>query len=234
MHHALAPGVIQIATTRRDNAFLVEGDDGYTLIDVGWASAPTTLLATLADLGRKPTDIRRIVITHAHPDHVQGAARLRTATGARLLIHAADAPWLEAGQVPPHGRSGRLGRLIDQLPKLHWTPTSPDAHLTDGEHIERSNGLRVIHTPGHTPGHIALHHEPTHTALLGDALFNRSNLTLGPAALAADPALRSDSLHKLPSDLHTIGFAHGAPLTGSATDTFHEFLRKTRSANKPA
>ncbi|MFF4137437.1 MBL fold metallo-hydrolase [Streptomyces mirabilis] len=224
MHNRIAHGVTLIATSKRDNAFLVDGDDGFTLIDVGWAKAPQSLLSAVADLGRKPSDIRRIVLTHAHPDHVQGAAQLRDLTGAQILIHPADEPWLDAGRVPPEGRSGFVGRAIDRLPKLHWTPFTADATVNDGELIQESNGLRVVHTPGHSPGHIVLVHEPTHTVLLGDAVFNRGAIALGPAALAADPDLRRASLAKLPTGLRTIGFAHGAPLTEGNADAFHAFL----------
>jgi len=66
----IAPGVWQVPTTRRarDNAYLVAGDDGLTLVDVGWAAAPKVLLAAFAELGRTPRNLRRIVLTHAHPD----------------------------------------------------------------------------------------------------------------------------------------------------------------------
>ncbi|MGK4584797.1 MBL fold metallo-hydrolase [Kitasatospora sp. HPMI-4] len=222
----LAPGVLRVATTKRDNAFLVDGDDGLTLVDVGWAGAPKVLLDALAGQGRKPTDIRRIVITHAHPDHVQGAAELRRLTGAKLLVHQADRAWLEAGRVPATGRSGAFGRLIDRLPRLHWDPVGPDGILEDGELIEGSDGLRVIHTPGHSPGHICLLHESTRTVLLGDAVFRRGRLELGPAALAADPSLRADSLGRIPRDVAGVGFAHGDPLTGAGAATFHAFLER--------
>ncbi|WP_052442479.1 MBL fold metallo-hydrolase [Streptacidiphilus neutrinimicus] len=222
----LAPGVTLIPTTKRDNAFLVDGDDGFTLVDVGWAKAPGVLLKALAELGRKPGDIKRIVLTHAHPDHVKGAAELRERTGAHILIHQADAAWLEAGRVPAEGRSGAAGRLIDKLPALHWRPVTPDALLAGGELIQGSDGLRVVHTPGHTPGHVVLVHEPSHTALLGDAVFHRGELALGPAALAADPRLRAGSLTQLPQGIAAAGFAHGTPLTGPDISAFHTFLEQ--------
>ncbi|MEU8695709.1 MBL fold metallo-hydrolase [Streptomyces sp. NPDC048665] len=226
MYDRIAPGVTRITTSKRDNAFLIEGDDGFTLVDVGWAKAPGVLLNTVASLGRKPSDIRRIVLTHAHPDHVQGAAALRRETGARILIHAADRPWLQAGRVPAEGRCGALGRFIDRLPALHWTPFDADATLADGDLVENSGGLRVIHTPGHSPGHIVLLHEPSRALLVGDAMFNRGKLALGPAALAADPALRPASLQRLPQDLTTVGFAHGAPLDAVGIPAFQEFLTR--------
>ncbi|NEB74427.1 MBL fold metallo-hydrolase [Streptomyces sp. SID14478] len=229
MHSHLAPGVTQIATSNRDNAFLIAGDDGLTLVDVGWSKAPEVLLNTITALGRKPSDIRRVILTHAHPDHVQGAAELRRHTGAHILIHDADRAWLEAGRVPAGGRSGAIGRLIDHLPKLHWTPTAADSTVSDGQVVEGSDGLRVIHTPGHSPGHIVLLHEPSRTLLMGDAAFNRGKLAIGPAALAADPGLRPGSLARIPQNLDAVGFAHGAPLNGSDVHSFHEFLQQFRS-----
>ena len=222
----LAPGVTRVATTKRDNAFLVDGDDGLTLVDVGWGGSPKVLLDAVAGLGRKPSDIRRVVLTHAHPDHVKGAAELRRHTGARVLIHEADRAWLQAGRVPAEGRSGAAGRLIDRLPFTHWEPLEPDATVADGEIVAGSGGLRVIHTPGHTPGHVVLLHEPSGTVLLGDAVFHRGGLALGPAALAADPASRPGSLARIPADdVRAAGFAHGEPLAGAAVEAFREFLR---------
>jgi glyoxylase-like metal-dependent hydrolase (beta-lactamase superfamily II) len=221
---SLARGVTQVATSRRDNAFLVDGDDGLTLVDVGWASAPGVLLGAVAQMGRKPADIKRVVLTHAHPDHVQGAAGLRRQAGAAILIHQADARWLPGGRVPPEGRSGALGRLIDRLPKLHWTPFEADATVSDGDLIEGSGGLRVIHTPGHSPGHIVLLHEPTGTVLAGDAVFHRGALSLGPGALAADPAARAAGLARIPAEVTAVGFAHGQPLAGAGIESFRAFL----------
>ncbi|NKQ52483.1 MBL fold metallo-hydrolase [Amycolatopsis sp. K13G38] len=222
----LAPGVRCVATTRRDNAFLLDGDDGYTLVDVGWASAPRRIEDELGSLG----DIRRIVLTHAHPDHVKGAAELVARTGARLFIHEADAPWLAAGRVPSAGRSGVAGRLLDRIPLLHWAPVTADVLLRDGDRVEGAGGLRVIHTPGHTPGHIALHYAPGNTVLVGDAVFNRgAGLSTGPAALAADPAQRPSSLARLPRDVAAVGLAHGDALRGEDLARYHALLERMKT-----
>jgi glyoxylase-like metal-dependent hydrolase (beta-lactamase superfamily II) len=228
MNPTMPGGVTCVPTTSRDNAFLVEGDDGFTLVDVGWAKAPDALARAIATTGHNSRDIRRIVLTHAHPDHVQGAAEMRRRTGATVLIHAADADWLMAGRVPGDGRSGRLGRVIDRIPKLHWAPVSPDASLADGDIVENSNGLRVIHTPGHSPGHIALLHEPSGVLLVGDAIINkRDHVGQGPASLAADPSERTHSLARLPTNVSAIGFAHGAPLVGHAVSAYTDWLEDT-------
>jgi glyoxylase-like metal-dependent hydrolase (beta-lactamase superfamily II) len=219
----LAPEVIHIPTSKTDNAFLIDGEDGLTLVDVGRSKAVSLLLDTITELGRKPTELHRIVLTHAHPDHVQGAPELREHTGARILIHAADAAWLCDGRVPTNGRSGTGAQRYDQLRAAHWTPFKPDATVEDGELIARC-GLRVIHTPGHSPGHIALLKEPTRTVLVGDAVFHTGKLGYGPATFAADPATRASGAARIPTDVTAVGFGHGTPLSGPDVEAFRAFL----------
>ncbi len=233
----LAPGITWIPTRPHDrnNAYLVEGDDGFTLVDVGWASAPKLLTDALEDLDCSVSDIRRIVLTHAHPDHVKGAAELRSLSGAHVLIHAADADWLRSGQVPASGRSGRIGRCADRLPLLHWKPVEPDGTVTHGDVIEHSNGLRVVHTPGHSPGHIALLHEPTGVLLVGDAVFHgRDGLSQGPAAFSIDPVAREQSLSSLPVDVSAVGFAHGSPFIGGAVGVYTAWMESSARLTRPA
>jgi glyoxylase-like metal-dependent hydrolase (beta-lactamase superfamily II) len=227
----IAPGITRVPTSRgdRDNAFLVAGDDGLTLVDVGWAGAPAVLAGALAGLGRSAADVRRVVITHAHPDHVRGLAEIRHRSGAVVLIHGADAAWLERGRVPAGGRHSPVGALLDAMPLLHWKPVTADATLTDGDLVEGGGGLRVIHTPGHTPGHIVLLHEPTRTLLAGDAVFHRgAEPSQGPDALSCDPAVRDASLARLPADVEAVGFAHGAPLTGARVESYRAWLDTVR------
>jgi len=227
----IAPGITRVPTSRgdRDNAFLVAGDDGFTLVDMGWAGAPAAVTSALAGLGRRAGDIRRIVITHAHPDHVRGLAEIRRRTGARLLIHAADASWLQRGRVPAGGRACSFGKILDAMPLLHWTPATPDATVADGDLIAGSGGLRVIHTPGHTPGHVVLVHEPTQTLLTGDAVLHRGPAPRqSPDALSCDPAARDASLARLPADVKAVGFAHGPPLTGTRVEQYQAWLDAAR------
>lgn len=228
----IATGVTHLAASATSNTFLVDGDDGLTLVDTGTTKGVDALLRAITDMGRALSDIKRIVLTHAHPDHVQAAPILREQTGARVLIHHADAAWLSLGRVPAEGRSGTGARNYDRLPVAHWTPFDADETVDDADVIDGSGGLRVIHTPGHSPGHIALLHEPTRALLTGDAVFHNKRLGLGPSTFAADPTAQAASLTRIPADVTAVGFGHGDPLHGLAVDTFHVFLNKTAKVTR--
>jgi glyoxylase-like metal-dependent hydrolase (beta-lactamase superfamily II) len=224
----VAPGIAHLSTSKTSNTFLVDGDDGLTLVDAGTTNGIGVLLRSVTDTGFAPSDIKRIVLTHAHPDHVQAAPQLRERTGAHVLIHHGDAAWLTLGRVPSEGRSGMGGRNYDRIPAAAWTPFQADGTVEDADLIEGSGGLRVIHTPGHSPGHIALLHEPTRTLLVGDAVFHNKQLGLGPATFAADPTAQAASLARIPTDIAAVGFGHGNPILEADVGDFHAFLDKAK------
>ncbi|MFE9423450.1 MBL fold metallo-hydrolase [Kitasatospora sp. NPDC006697] len=228
MPFPLAPGIHWLPTSKTDNAYLVDGDDGLTLVDVGTAKAVGPLIEAIAEAGRDLSELKRIVLTHAHPDHVQGAPEIRELTGAQVLIHPAEAGWLAGGRVPEEGRSGAGARRYDGTAAGRWTGFAPDATVEDGELIAGSGGLRVIHTPGHSPGHLVLLHEPTRTVLVGDAVFRTGRLGYGPATYAADPDGRAAGAARIPVEVAAVGFGHGAPLTGDGAEEFRAFLAKQR------
>ena len=102
--------------------------------------------------------VKYIVLTHGHPDHFAALAELKKATGAQVLVHREDAEILE---LPP---MVFFGATFPQ-------PPPADRQLEDGETIELGDlKLRVIHTPGHTPGGICL--LANNVLFSGDTLFN--------------------------------------------------------------
>ncbi|MBI4318911.1 MAG: MBL fold metallo-hydrolase [Chloroflexi bacterium] len=113
----------------------------------------------LRRLGELGATVKYIVDTHGHPDHVLANADLKDATGATLAIHPLDAPLL----------SSQPGELMFWLPKP-MRESVPDLLLNEGDEIQIGTvSLKVLHTPGHTPGHISLVTDGI--AIVGDVLF---------------------------------------------------------------
>jgi glyoxylase-like metal-dependent hydrolase (beta-lactamase superfamily II) len=134
----------------------VEDDGSVTLVDTGVKKAPPRIVAGLAAMGKHPRDVTRIVLTHAHPDHAGGVAEMARRTGAQVQLHDAEHPWAEAGEVLAKPKETTLlGRLLMRVGKPTFEPFTPGPALTDGEVLPVAGGLRVVHTPGHSPGHVS-------------------------------------------------------------------------------
>jgi glyoxylase-like metal-dependent hydrolase (beta-lactamase superfamily II) len=115
----------------------------------------------LAALARHKLTLKQIIVTHAHIDHIGGAARLKKTTGAPVLLNQNDLPQLA---------------IMDQQAAWLGVPTPeilpPDASLEDGAIIGiAGHTARILHTPGHTEGSICLHFAPENLLLAGDTLF---------------------------------------------------------------
>lgn len=115
----------------------------------------------LARLARHHLTLRQIVVTHAHIDHIGGAAQLKRVTGAPVLFHQADLPLLAMLDM----QAGWLGIPTPEKVKLDQSAEDDTAAGVTG--VE----AKVIHTPGHTPGSICLHFPKQELLLAGDTLF---------------------------------------------------------------
>jgi glyoxylase-like metal-dependent hydrolase (beta-lactamase superfamily II) len=163
----------QLVHRRVFNCYLVREDDGLTLIDTGPAGA---LRGLCQQIDRADLALRRVVITHAHGDHLGGLDQLTAEHGGQLevVVGQREAALLTGdfalrdGEPEPRPRPRNYGQ----------PQTRPTRTVQHGEHV---GSLKVIHTPGHTPGHIALLDARDGTLIAGDALT-----TLGRTAVSGD------------------------------------------------
>ena len=228
----LAPGVWRVPTMRWDliNSFLLRDEDGQiTIVDAGLRSAPDRLLQALDEIGSGPSDVTRILLTHAHVDHVGGAAQMARHTGRGASVHAEDAPYVASGKGPPTDRSTILGRLLRSGAAAQAVPVVEE--LSDGQVLPLAGGLRVLHTPGHTPGHISLLLPDPRILITGDAIWNmRSRMTWPVAPFCSDWALtRRTAAVLADQDYDIVAFTHGPEIRQGARDAVRGFLKRPRS-----
>ncbi len=208
------------------NAYLIdEGDDGLTLIDAGFAKHAEALEKDIRSIGREPSDLTNILLTHGHPDHLGSAKHLSGGT-TPISLHPADGDIARAGiiyqtMMPGPGLlTGILFRLFVPRKPAEFPSFDPDVALNDGDSINIAGGIEVIYTPGHTAGHVSLLWKRDRGLLItGDAAANviGLNYMLGYDDL---PTART-SLTKLAGlEFEAAVFGHGKPLLSGASEKF--------------
>ncbi len=204
-------------------------DDGLTLVDTGFRGRLGAIINSVCSLGYSLQDIRRIIVTHHHPDHTGNLARLKELTGAMVIAHAGDAPYIN-GILPQPGLQ-RLTRLAKYMTLLGWswafTPVRVDVMVKDGDVLPLLGGMQVVHTPGHTPGSICLWFEQRKVLIVGDVLAHRFGLRLPALMFTADIAQEIRSISRLLGlDFEVICFGHGPPIRGHAREVVAKFVDK--------
>ncbi|MCH9802117.1 MAG: MBL fold metallo-hydrolase [Actinomycetia bacterium] len=227
----IAPGVFRIPTfSDAINTLVVVDDDGsVAVVDTGLKRASGRIVAGLAAIGKHPRDVQRIILTHAHNDHAGSAADLVHRTGlAGVGLHRADADYAEAGVSPPMNQQALLGRLFTRMSAGGFDPVPVAENFSDGQLLAIAGGLRVHHTPGHTPGHISLLHEPTGVLFTGDAIWNPlGRMTWPVAAFCTSTELNQQSAHVLGElDYRVAAFTHGPHIRDNARESIRGFLRR--------
>ncbi len=237
------------------NVYLLK-EDPITLIDVGpkTKQAAEALRARLAENGVKFSDVRRIVLTHAHEDHCGLAKSVRDeAKDAEILIHEWETGHL-FGRLAQDDhrmlmlRSGVPVEVFDDMKSLYTEISLLTDSLEDGDfkplrdemELEFESGsLKVLHTPGHTPGSCSFVREANRTLICGDCILKRitPNPILAPDPV--DPAQRFKSLAeylvslaKLRSYSPTLAYGgHGEPVT-DFEEIFHRYVRSIDDRQK--
>lgn len=205
----IVPGLYQLKVPIPNNPigyvlpYLFEVPGGCAIIDPGWNADESfeALQSQFVEIGASLSDVKQVIVTHVHPDHYGLAGRVREASGARVLVHEEDREHVRE-------RQGAAGTNYDAWFKHHGLPpvdgafqaqfrpgrqwaeaVEPDDTMVDGQLLKLGRfELRVIWTPGHSPGHACFYMEEQEMLLSGDHILPTisPNVSLWPGA-DADP-----------------------------------------------
>lgn len=216
------------------NAYLVDGDE-LTLVDVGLPGLTKTFLKAVRDAGRNPDDLRHIAVTHHHADHTGSLARLAARVpGAAIYAHPLDIPIITGNKpVPGPSPDSRLGKVLGPI-LMRMQPSRLDhvdiqCPVEDGDEVPAASGMTVVHTPGHTAGHVSfLKRSNGGVLFVGDAAANMFGRIGPPIGMFTEDMNRArESMRKIAGlKFDAACFGHGTVITGKANAAFRRWVEK--------
>ena len=182
------------------NICLLVEDGKVTLVDAGLPGSAAGILAYLGEIGLAPQAIRRVIITHHHVDHVGGLPEIVAASGAEVWAHRDDVAVIEGAVprtgIPPERAEAMLAAMpaeqraaaaarMKQMSEV--APVRIDLRLAGGEELNVLGGVQLLHTPGHTPGHLCLYLPALSLLIAGDLMrLEDGVIRESPPGFAAD------------------------------------------------
>jgi glyoxylase-like metal-dependent hydrolase (beta-lactamase superfamily II) len=250
----IARGVYSIRQSGRQtypsgysHAYLLDDGSELTLIDTLGDPDGRLVLDQLRKLGRSVTSLKRILLTHGHRSHVGGLARLKGLSGATVCSHEWEADIIAGKRSarPVPLRPLRPLRVFPQrlglLLRAGHTPCPVDRHLQDGDEV---GPVRVIHTPGHTPGHLVFYWPERQALFTGDSIVTWPRIGTGWPGFQLDETQFRESLRYMEESVakmagthdppvKAIGVAHGEPITRGATERLRSLVEAAWTGRQP-
>jgi glyoxylase-like metal-dependent hydrolase (beta-lactamase superfamily II) len=203
-------------------AFVLEDGDDLVILDTLFAAGADEILAQLTALGRSVADISHIILTHGHRSHLGGLALLVEQSGATVYAHEWEADII-AGERAAQPVSWRPQSPIQSYPfqlgnNLNLSkhrPRGVDHFIHDGDRI---GPLTVVHSPGHSPGHLAFWWPERKALFAGDAIVTWPRFELGWRAFLLNPTQHRRSVRRLAAfDAEILCTGHGDPIVAGAS-----------------
>ena len=187
----IIPCRVAISTKGVVKSFLLDAADRVILVDTGASDADADIIMDgVKDMGREHADLKLCVLTHRHGDHTGGLKKLKKTLKFQVMAHELDMPAIKKSS----------GYDVEHVVK-------------GGERLPDCGGINILHTPGHTAGHISLHLPQKKTLIAGDAIVSAGeHLVVSPTYLSSDPDAASESVKRLIAmnlDLERILVGHG-------------------------
>jgi glyoxylase-like metal-dependent hydrolase (beta-lactamase superfamily II) len=238
----IAPGVHDLAHRRRGylkggyvHAFLIEHNHELILVDTLFDADAQVILDRIAALGKTPRDLKHIVLTHAHRAHLGGLAALKQLSGAPVYSHAWEAD-IVSGDRPQQAVDLRpmagiqvwpivaIGSLL--APFSQHKPCEVDRLIGEGDRI---GPLHVLHTPGHTPGHLAFYWPERRALFTGDAFVTWPLICPGWPNTMLNAKQTWASMRRMAAlDVEVAGVGHGEPISQNAGAVLRELAARGR------
>jgi glyoxylase-like metal-dependent hydrolase (beta-lactamase superfamily II) len=228
----VAEGVYSIGQKKGGytHAYLFEHGDELTLVDTLFDTDPRLVLDLIRRIGRSPSDLRHIALTHAHRSHLGGVAKLRELSGALVYAHEWEADII-AGErlaqpvsMQPRGPLATYPMRVGlALGRPRHRPCPVDRSVSEGDQI---GPLRVLHIPGHTPGSLAFY-DKRGVLAVGDAVATWPQIDAGWPGFNLNEGQYRLSFRRLAQlEPQVVAVGHGDPLTDRAADRVHELAER--------
>jgi glyoxylase-like metal-dependent hydrolase (beta-lactamase superfamily II) len=222
----IAPGIYSMGQSEggRVHAFLLDDGRDLTLIDTMYDDDARHVLAELSSIGKKPSDLKHIILTHAHKSHLGGLAALKQASAAAVYAHEWEVDIIAGrrkatpvSKIPQRPLSVYHLQLGLALGLGKHTPCEVDRRLKSGDRV---GPLEVVETPGHTPGCLSFWWRERRALFAGDVIATWPEFAAGWPGLTLDNGRNLRSVHDLTAfgDAEILGIGHGEPITQGAAE----------------
>ena len=227
MLRQILPSIYTFSRLVIGRVYLVEDPDGFTLIDTGHALSIRPIRRAIEQAGRSMTEINRIVITHAHPDHASNLPQLKAETGAELYASAGEKDIIEGNKAMESINQDRFPFLYRLSPPMYLSKCTLEHPVKDGDWLPVLNGLHAISTPGHTSGHMSYWHAERGILFAGDAIIRLPRTQRPLAIFTQNETETTRSIQKIDAlKPKALLPGHGQPILHDTAAHIHRFAQQ--------